>query len=273
MGYKIGIIAGKGKIANIAVKEAKNLGYFTAVVGMKGLTNPKLMEMADTFLWVDLESVQQLIKFFKNAEIRDLILVGKIDHAMIYKNYIRKNETILNLLSNIVSKNPTSLFFVLDKYLSSFNFKIKSIKLLLKKYFPEEKILTSNELSKELIKDIKYGWKIAKKIASLDIGQTIVVKDRAVVAVEGMEGTDETIVRAGKLAGEGVVVIKVSRPKQDMRFDVPVVGLSTIKRIAQVKGKCLCLEAEKTVFLDQEKSISFAQENQISIVSMKQHFL
>jgi hypothetical protein len=171
---------------------------------------------------------------------------------------------------NLNDRKPYSLFLLLNNYLKNFNFKIKSIKLLLKRYLPDEKIFTGKMPSKKIIDDIIFGWKIAKKIASLDIGQTVIVKEKAVIAIEGMEGTDETIIRAGKLAGEGVVVIKVGKPIQDMRFDVPVVGFSTLKKIAQIKGKCLCIEAGKTIFLDQKKCILFAKKNNISLIAIKQ---
>jgi hypothetical protein len=174
------------------------------------------------------------------------------------------------LINELSDKKPYSLFLLLKNYLMKFNFKIKNIKLLLKDYFPEERVFTNDMPSKKILEDIKFGWRIAKRIASLDIGQTVVVKEKAVIAVEGMEGTDETIIRAGKLAGKGIVVVKVGRPYQDMRFDVPVVGFSTVEKIASVKGKCLCIEAEKTIFLDQDKVISYANNNDICVIALKQ---
>ncbi len=269
MGCRIGIIAGKGKITEISVQEAKRLGFFTAVAGIKDFTSSKLEKMADEFIWIEPEEFENLIIFFKSHRIKDLILIGKIDYSVIYRLQ-SKNRIALNLINRLDDGKPSSLFLLLNNYLKNLGFKIKSVKLLLRDYFPEEKIFTDKMPPKEVIEDIIFGWRIAKKIASLDIGQTIVVKEKAVVAVEGMEGTDETILRAGKLAGEGTVVIKVGRPRQDMRFDVPVVGLSTVKKIAQIKGKCLCIEAGKTIFLDQNRVISYANNNDICIIALKQ---
>ncbi|MCP2519064.1 UDP-2,3-diacylglucosamine diphosphatase LpxI [Candidatus Aminicenantes bacterium AC-708-M15] len=269
MGYRIGIIAGKGRITEIVINEAKKRGFFTVVAGIRNYTDSKLEAISDEFIWFEPEEFLNLIDFLKKNKIRDLILTGKINYSLIDRLQ-NKNRIVLSLINELSDKKPYSLFLLLKNYLMKFNFKIKNIKLLLKDYFPEERVFTNDMPSKKILEDIKFGWRIAKRIASLDIGQTVVVKEKAVIAVEGMEGTDETIIRAGKLAGKGIVVVKVGRPYQDMRFDVPVVGFSTVEKIASVKGKCLCIEAEKTIFLDQDKVISYANNNDICVIALKQ---
>ena len=136
----------------------------------------------------------------------------------------------------------------------------------LKKLLPEKGVLTKRFPTKNEYSDIKFGYKIAKKIAGADIGQTIVVKDRSVVAVEGMEGTDEVIKRANALCGEGAVVIKVARPKQDMRFDVPLVGIKTIQSLIEAKASVLALERKRTYLIDKNSLIKLADDNNISVV-------
>ncbi|MDP1759365.1 MAG: LpxI family protein, partial [Thermodesulfovibrionales bacterium] len=133
-----------------------------------------------------------------------------------------------------------------------------------------EGILTEERLSENEWKDIAFGWKIAKEIGRLDIGQTVVVKDQAVMAVEAIEGTDEAILRGGKLAGEGAVVVKVAKPKQDMRFDVPVVGMNTLKSMIEVNARVLAIEAGKSILLQRKKIIKEADEAGISVVGYKE---
>ncbi|MCM8782550.1 MAG: LpxI family protein, partial [Candidatus Omnitrophica bacterium] len=116
--------------------------------------------------------------------------------------------------------------------------------------------------------DIYFGWELAKNTASLDIGQTVAVKDRIIIAVEAFEGTDRLILRAAKLAGKGLVIVKVSRPSQDMRFDLPVVGLNTIKNLIKIKASCLAMEAEKTIFLDEDKAVALAKKRGLCIVAI-----
>ena len=138
----------------------------------------------------------------------------------------------------------------------------------MEKWLPTEKgnlTKTKNKITDKILKDIEFGFQTAKKIAGLDIGQTVVVKDNAVVAVEGLEGTDKCILRGYELAGNGIVVAKVNKPKQDARFDVPVIGLGTFKILAEVKASAICFEAGKTLFFDKEECLKIATENNIGV--------
>jgi DUF1009 family protein len=129
-------------------------------------------------------------------------------------------------------------------------------------------VLTVDEPSREIWDDINFGFQMAKEIGRLDIGQTVVVKNKTVVSVEAIEGTDATILRAGRIASRGCVVVKVSKPNQDMRFDIPVVGLRTIKNLVKIKARCLAFEAGKTLFIDKEKSIAKAKRNHLIVVAV-----
>ncbi|MFQ6083285.1 MAG: LpxI family protein [Candidatus Aminicenantia bacterium] len=269
MGHRIGLIAGRGEITCRAVEEARRLGYRIAVAGIKGEAPKELKKKADEFRWIEFGRLKQVVDFFKESGINQVIMAGKINHNIIYQENIYWDETALKLLKKVKEKTPATLLKTLISYFLSQGIEFKDIAFLMEKYFPKEGVFTADKPSSVIMENIEFGWEIAKKIAFLDIGQTVVVKDKAVVAVEGMEGTDETVLRASKLAGPGTIVVKVSRPAQDMRFDVPVVGLSTVKRICQVKGKALCIEAEKTIFLDQEESIALANKNKVSIVVKK----
>ena len=133
---------------------------------------------------------------------------------------------------------------------------------------PKKGVLTKSEPAPEVKEDIVFGFELAKAIGSLDIGQTVAVKNKAIVAVEAFEGTDNLIRRSGKLAGKGLTIVKVSKPKQDMRFDIPVIGYNTVKNLVKARVRCLAIEAEKTLFIDKEKSLQLADRYGISIVAV-----
>lgn len=268
MEKKIGIIAGEGKFPLMVLREAKKEGYQVAVAGLKNIAFPELEKEADFFIWVGIGEVGKLVNFLNNNNVKKAIFAGRVKHFSIYENFFPDPEARL-LLTYLEDKKPTSIFRIISEFLSSKGVELVDSTIFLSKLLPCEGILTRNKPSKNALEDIEFGWKIAKNIAGMDIGQTIVVKDKAVIAVEAMEGTDETLKRAMSIGGDGIVVIKVSRPQQDMRFDVPVVGLSTVRILSEVKNPVLCIEAYKTLFFDMEESIKFANERGMAIVARR----
>ncbi len=268
MKERIGLIAGEGKFPLIILKEAKKSGYYVAVAGLKNISSPELEKEADSFIWLNIGDVGKLVEFFIKNNVKKAILAGRVKHSSIYKD-ISPDPVTMELLKELSDKKPTSIFKKLSEFLSSRGIEFEDSTIFLSNLIPGEGVLTKKIPSKRAMDDIEFGWKIAKNIAGMDIGQTIVVKDKAVIAVEAMEGTDETLRRGVNLGGNEIVVIKVSRPEQDMRFDVPVVGLSTLKIISDSKDSVLCLEAGKTIFFDMEESIKFADERGISIIARR----
>lgn len=268
MEKRIGIIAGEGKFPLMVLEGAKKEGYEVAVAGLKNMASPDLEKVADVFTWVSIGEVGKLVKFLTTNNVRKALLAGRVKHFTIYKDFFPDSVTIF-LLTQLKDKKPTSIFKKLSEYLSSKGIELIDSTVFLSNLLPNEGVLTKNKPSRKALEDIEFGWKIAKNIAGMDIGQTIVVKDKAVIAVEAMEGTDETLRRAINIGGDGIVVIKVSRPQQDMRFDVPVVGLSTVKILSEVKNPVLCIEASKTLFFDMEESIKFADERGIVILARR----
>lgn len=268
MEEKIGLIAGEGDFPLIVLREAKKLGYSIAVAGLKNISSPELAKNADYIIWLNIGEVGKLADFLIGNNVRKVILAGRVRHSSIY-NEINPDPITMQLLKQLEDRKPTSIFKKLAEFLSSAGVEFIDSTIFLSNLLPDEGILTRNKPSQKVIEDIEFGWKIAKNIARMDIGQTIVVKDKAVIAVEAMEGTDEAIRRAIGIGGDGIVVIKVSRPQQDMRFDVPVVGLSTLKILSDVRRPVLCIEASKTLFLDIEESIKFADEKGIVIVARR----
>ncbi|MGQ9618036.1 MAG: LpxI family protein [Candidatus Aminicenantia bacterium] len=264
----MGIIAGEGKFPLIVLREAKKSGYSIAVAGIKDIASPELEKEADYFTYINIGEVGKLVEFLKKYNVRKAILAGRVRYFTIYKD-LSPDLITAELMKQLIDKKPTTIFKKLSEFLDSCGIKFVDSTFFLSNLLTEEGVLTKTKPSEKTLEDINFGWGIAKKISEMDIGQTIVVKDKAVIAVEAMEGTDETLRRSINLGGDGIVVIKVARPSQDMSFDVPVVGLSTIKILSQVRNPVLCIEAKKTIFLDMEESIKLADKKGISIISRK----
>lgn len=266
MEERIGIIAGEGKFPLIVLKEAKKSGCSVAVAGIKDISSPELEKEADYFVWLSIGEVGKLAEFLIGNRIKKALLAGRVKHSSIYKGLSPDPVTEV-LLRQLQDKKPTSIFKKLADFLSSKGIEFIDSTIFVSNLLPKEGVLTKTRPFQRALEDIEFGWGIAKEIAKMDIGQTIVVKDKTVIAVEAMEGTDETIKRGMIIGEDGIVVIKVSRPDQDMRFDVPVVGLSTLKILSAVQDPVLCIEAKKTIFFDLEEAIGFADEKGISIIA------
>ncbi len=268
MGKRIGIIAGSGKFPGFVLEEAQKQGYTCVVAGVKGEAEEALQDKVDIFQWIDPGEILSLVSFFSRQEIKEAVFTGKVDPRRIF-NEEKLDKTTLHLLTQCKKKTPDPLIKTIIDFFSKKGIQVKDPSLFLSSFFCKKGILTKMELSPEVEKDIDFGWKIAKNIADLDIGQTVVVKKRVVVAVEGVEGTDEAIRRGGRLAGKDTVAVKVSRTSQDPRVDLPAVGLGTIEAIVEAGGRALCVEAEKMPFFQKVKAVALADENGISIVARK----
>jgi len=264
MGNRIGIIAGSGEIPSLVMEEACNLGYSCVVAAVKGAAEKSLEKKAQILEWFDADEIARVAAFFKESEVREAVFAGKVEHRMIFGN-----KNLAEKVLRLEDKTPSTLLIAAIDYMAREGIEIKNPMMFLSSSLCDEGILTETKPSEETEEDINFGWRIAKLMADLDVGQTIVVKDKAVVAVEGMEGTDEVIRRGGKLAGEGTVVIKVARTRQDFRIDMPAVGLQTIKSLVEAGCCALCFEAGKTAFFQQKEAISMADAHKISIIARK----
>lgn len=268
MGRRIGIIAGSGEFPFLVLKEAQKMGCPCVVAGIKGEAEMSLRDKVDIFEWINAGEILNLISFFKKNGVKEALFAGKVDPRIIFKKE-KFNDTALQLLAQSKERKPAAIIKTIIDFMASEGIKIKDPSIFIASSFCQEGILTETKPSPEVEEDITFSWKIAKNIADLDIGQTVVVKDKAVVALEGIEGTDEAIKRGGRLAGEDTVVVKVSRSFQDTRMDLPAVGLNTIKSLVEVRGRALCFEAQKVPFFQKEEAISLADANRISIVVKK----
>lgn len=263
---KIGLIAGNRKFPIIFSQAAKKRNYYVVAVAIKGDTSYKLKKYVDKIYWIGLNEFKRLFEIFKTEGITKIVMAGQISPRRLFSKDIDKDEELKNLLASIENKKADTVFKAVAEKLKSLGFELLDSTTFIENFLPKKGTLTEREPGFDEWEDIYFGFELAKEIAYLDIGQTVVVKNRAIVAIEALEGTDNLIRRAGRIVGSGIVVVKVSKPKQDMRFDIPVVGLNTIKNLIKVKAACLSIEAGRTLFIDKEESIKLANRKGIKVV-------
>ncbi len=254
---KICLIAGSGDLPNAFIKGAKESGVDVFTVGVKGITNIKPDE---TLL---LGNIKKLVNTLEKKGIKDIVMLGKFEHKLIFTHIFSFDELALKILRKSKDKKPQTLVKSFMEEMEKLGFNFIDPSPYLKSLLVEPGKIGSIEPPEDIMEDALFGYPIAVEIASMDIGQTIVVKNKAVVSIEAMEGTQETIKRAGQIAGNGCVVIKVARKNQDFRIDVPTVGLETLEMIKKIKGKALFIEANKVYVLEKEKMKKFADTNSI----------
>ncbi|MCK4337526.1 MAG: UDP-2,3-diacylglucosamine diphosphatase LpxI, partial [Candidatus Aminicenantes bacterium] len=246
MGKTYGMIAGSGRFPFFLLEEMAKQGDRCVVAGIKGEADQAIVETAEIFEVFSIAQIEDMIAFFHSFDIREAFFAGKIEHKQIYRK-----ETLdsgLFLKSWVKDRSPAALIQTVIDLLAENGIEIINPSSMLLSAICKEGLLSKAEPHEAMMKDIKFGWIKAKHLADNDIGQTIIVKDLAVVAVEGMEGTDKTIQRGGELAGKGTVVVKVCRTHQDNRIDLPAVGLTTIQSLVDAESSALCIEADSMPF-------------------------
>ena len=255
-----------GELPIAVAVEAKSQGYTICAIALEPLADKSLSSHVDEIKWVNVGKLGTLINSLKKSGIKEAVMAGKVSKTLLYKSKITPDLRAVKLLFTLKDRRDDSILLAIAKELADEGIELLDITLFSTGLLMPEGVLTKNKPSNDEWKDIEFGWKMAKEIGRLDIGQTVVVKNRAVMAVEAIEGTDEAIKRGGKLAGEGAVVLKVSKPNQDMRFDVPAVGLQTLSAMQEVKARVLCVEAKKSLILNKDKLLEVAKIAGISIV-------
>jgi hypothetical protein len=268
MGRRIGVICGAGGFPRLALEEIRKQAGECVAAGIEGQADPGLCRGLFPFAWFKAGEVERLVSFFKMHDVTQAIMAGKIDPIVIYRHE-GWEENSRKILEMADSRSPSVVLGLVIQHLAGRGIEIINPAFLLEPYFCREGTLTRNRPSREADQDIAFGLKAARAIADLDIGQTVVVKNKAVVAVEGMEGTDETVRRGGKLAGSGAIVAKVGRTSQDMRIDVPAVGLDTLKALAECGAEALAVEADKVAFFQRDEALNLAEARGIAVVARK----
>ncbi|MCP4682363.1 MAG: LpxI family protein [Desulfobacterales bacterium] len=262
----IGLIAGGGQFPMMVAQAAKKQGHYVVAVAHDEETEPSLSEHVDEIVWIKLGQLGKLIEAFKKRGVKKALMAGSITKKRIFGN-IMPDIKALSLASKLAIFHDDSILGATAKELKKEGVEIVSSTYYLPELFTSPACLTRKRPSRAEKEDIDFGWQVAKEIGRLDIGQCVVLRKKTILAIEALEGTDETILRGGRLAGKKAVVVKVSKPQQDLRFDVPTVGLETVKVMSQVKASVLAVEAGKTLMFDKPELIAYADKIGICIIS------
>ncbi len=266
-GERIGLIAGNGRFPIIFAKNAKKQGYTVSAVAHEGETDPELANHVDRIHWIKIGQFNKLINALKGDGVRQAVMLGGISKTHVF-TAVRPDFRALALATRLARWKDDEILRGIAAELESEGITIRESTFGLEGILVEEGCLTDRKPSQQEWEDVRYGWEVAREIGRLDIGQCVVVKNRVVVAVEAVEGTDGAIRRGGELAKEGAVVVKRSKPQQDLRFDLPAVGPRTIEVMESVKAAVLALEAGKSVLLDREEMLRKAEHAGIAIVGV-----
>jgi DUF1009 family protein len=265
---QIGIIAGMGELPVIIAKDARERGYKVITVALETLASLEMDSVSDEIRWVNPGKFGELIDILKKHQIKEAIMAGKVPKSLLYKSKITPDLRAVKLLFSIKDKSDDAILNAITKELAGEGIEIIDTTKFSPHLLTPVGCLTRKKPDEEQWKDIEFGCKIAREIGKLDIGQTVVIKGKAVMAIEAIEGTDEAILRGGKWAGDGAVVVKVSKPQQDMRMDVPAVGPDTLKSMEKVNAKVLAMEAHRSMIVDRETVIRAAESAGIVIVGI-----
>lgn len=268
---RIGLIAGNGTFPFLVLRAARQLGHEVTVVALKGETFESLESLAQelggtTVTWIALGHLGTCISTLRNAGVTQAVMAGQVKHVKLFTD-VMPDLTMMSVLMKLRSKNTDALISAVAEVLQDKGITLMDSTALLSDLLAKPGVLSRAQPTDAMHADFAYGYRVADAVAGVDIGQTIVVKDRAVVAVEAMEGTDATIARAGALAGAGTRVVKVAKPAQDMRFDVPVVGVATIEAMKAAGADALTIDAGKTLVLDGEAFTASADAAGIVVVA------
>lgn len=266
---KIGIIAGGGQFPLLFARAAKKEGKEIVVAAHKGESWPELDEVADTIVWVKLGQLGKIIKFFQQERVQEAVLVGTITKTKIFRD-VWPDLKGLSLWNKMHSRQDDAILRAVAGSLEHEGIRVLESTLFLRELLFPKGVLTRKKPSAEQLQDIRFGWQAARAIGNLDIGQCVVVRDRAVLAVEAIEGTDATIARGGSLGREKAVVVKVKKPKQDFRFDLPAIGEKTIETMKSVNAAVLAVEAGHSLLFDGENVIKKADQGGIVIVGIEE---
>lgn len=262
-----GLIAGNGEFPFLVVRGAKKMGEKLIVVAIKEEADKSIEEIADKVLWVGIGQLGKMIKFFKSEGVEKVIMAGQVKHVQIFGSAF-PDWRMAKMLYNLPRRNTDSLIGGIADELAKDGIELIDSTSFTQDNLAKEGILTKRKPTDFEQQNIEYGLKIANEIARLDLGQTIVVRASACVAIEAMEGTDATIKRAGELAKGNLTVIKVAKPNQDMRFDVPVIGVPTIQTMINSGATCLCITPNKTLIFDKDEMLKLANENKICVIAV-----
>jgi UDP-2,3-diacylglucosamine hydrolase len=266
---RYGLIAGNGKFPFLVLEAARSQGIDMVVAAIKEETFPEIEQHAKTVHWMSLGQLGKLIKTFKSEGVNRAIMAGQVKHKQIFSSII-PDLKMIQLLASMATKNTDSLIGGVARILEKEGILLMDSTSFLRPLFPEPGVLTARVPSEEEQSDLDYGYKIARELGRLDLGQSVAVSDGACIALEAMEGTDAIMERAASLInGRPLRIVKLAKPNQDLRFDVPVIGLGTVQLMARLRVSALAIEARKTLMIDREDLIREANAAGIAIVAVE----
>nr|WP_307775540.1 UDP-2,3-diacylglucosamine diphosphatase LpxI [uncultured Cetobacterium sp.] len=264
---KVGIIVGNGKLPLYFLKEAEAQDIEVYLIGLFDTVNEEIQKHKN-YRKFNIGQIGEIVKYLLLNDIKEVVMLGKVEKSVLfeemYLDYYGEE-----LLKRLPDKKDETLLFGVISFLRLNKIKVLPQNHLLNNMMFKDENYTEVLLTEEDKKTVRIGIEAAKALSEVDAGQTVVCKDSSVIALEGIEGTDETIKRAGKLAGEKCIIIKMARPQQDMRVDIPAVGIETIRRAIEIKAKGVVAEAGKMLFLDSKECIELANKNNIFIIGVK----
>ena len=262
---KYGLIAGNGQFPFLVIEGARQAGAELAVVAIAEETDPKIEAVSENTIWVGIGQLGKMISFFKKNGVTKAMMAGQVKHVQLFSGAM-PDMRMVKMLWRLPRRNTDALIGGIADELASEGVELIDSTHFIKDRLAAEGVLTKRKPSDLERENIEYGLHLADEIARLDLGQTIVVRAKACVAIEAMEGTDATIRRAGDLANGKLTVVKVAKPDQDMRFDVPVVGVPTIRAMIDAGATCLSITAGKTLVFNRTEMLELANDNKICIV-------
>ncbi len=263
----LGLIAGNGKFPILFAQKAKSKNYKIVAAGIKGDTSFLLKFFVDELVWFRVGELKKLFSFFKERGVGKVIMAGQVNPDNLFEQNVKFDEEFQKLFDAIKDRKADTIFSAIADKLKQQNMELVDSTFLLEDYLAPKGTLTKRGPTLKELEDIEFGRTIAKAMGGLDVGQTVVIKEKAIVAIEAMEGTDRTIDRGGRIARTGAVVVKMSKPNQDLRFDIPVIGPRTIETMIKSKAQCLAIEAGKTLIIERPKCLKLANRFGICIVS------
>ena len=264
----LGIIAGAGRFPILLAREAKRQGRTVIAIGVRGWADPSLAEETDTYEELDVGALGTLLARLKSSGVRQVIMAGKVTKQVLLDAPSTFDAPARRLLDTLKGFSVNALLGQVGKRLAAEGITLLDSSTFLKPWLCPAGVLTTRAPSAAEEQDIRYGREVARTLASLDVGQTVVVKQRVVAAVEALEGTDAAIRRAHEVAGDGLVVVKWASPTQDMRFDLPVLGPESVGVFRQCGVSCAAVQAQKTLLLDQERLIRDANAQGLCLVGL-----
>ncbi len=262
----IGLIAGNNQFPFLFARAARDQGVSVIAAGVVGDTSLFLRFFVNKFQYFKVGELSKLFQYFKIHQVTEVIMAGQVNPDNLFNPSVVLDQEFQDLSDALRDRKTDTIFSAVANRLAKEGMTLLDSTFLLKKYLAPKGTLTKRGPTISELKDITFGFEIAKLMGGIDVGQTVVVKEKAIVAIEAMEGTDKTIERGGRIAHLGAVIVKTSKPQQDHRFDIPVIGPRTIEMMARVQASCLAIEAGKTLIIDKDCVINLANKSSICIV-------